>query len=111
MIKRILAFACMGALCTLPVYGSGDNPNPTPSPTPAASPTPTGGDDHGGGGGGSDDHSGLSLHGLFLGTTSAGGIGVFYIEKNTHIQINILDTAGQTIGFAEGQMTNGSFAF
>jgi hypothetical protein len=35
---------------------------------------------------------------------------VFYIEKNTHVQINVLDVAGQTVGFAEGALTNGSFA-
>jgi hypothetical protein len=51
------------------------------------------------------------LHGLYEGTTSAGAIAVFYIQKNTHVQINVLDAAGQTIGFAEGMMTNGSFAF
>jgi hypothetical protein len=109
MIKQILALACAGALCTLPLYARESEPSPTPSPSPTATP---GGDDHGGGGGGgNDDHSGLSLHGLYEGTTSAGGLAVFYIEKNTHIQINVLDVAGQTIGFAEGQITNGSFAF
>lgn len=35
---------------------------------------------------------------------------LFYIEKNTHIQINLLDLTGQTVGFAEGLMTNGAFA-
>lgn len=115
MTKHILTLAIIGALA-LPLYGRDDNPSPTPSPT--ASPSATPGDDHGGGGGGGggddhggDDHPDLSLHGLYEGTTSAGGIGVFYIEKNTHIQINILDLTGQTVGFAEGQMTNGAFSF
>jgi hypothetical protein len=35
---------------------------------------------------------------------------VFYIEKNTHVQIHLLDIAGQALGFAEGTLTNGSFA-
>ncbi|MFL6594484.1 MAG: hypothetical protein ACJ8HQ_03480, partial [Chthoniobacterales bacterium] len=94
------------------------DPAPTPTPNPAASPSPTPGDDHGGGGGGGggddhggDDHPDLSLHGLYEGTTSAGGIAVFYIERNTHIQINLLDISGQSIGFAEGQLTNGAFTF
>ena len=34
---------------------------------------------------------------------------VFYIESNTHVQINVLDVAGQQIGFAEGTLTNGAF--
>ena len=35
---------------------------------------------------------------------------VFYIEKNTHIQIHQLDVTGQVIGFAEGPLSNGYFS-
>ncbi len=35
---------------------------------------------------------------------------VFYIEKNTHVQIHMLDFTGQVIGFAEGALTNGYFS-
>ena len=110
LVKIICAAA---ALCAVDAYGSDASPTPSPSPsptphieasptpTPSPSPSPTG-----------DDRRGdLSLHGLYEGSTSAGGIAIFYIEKNTHIQINVLDLVGQSIGFAEGQMTNGSFAF
>src|SRR5436309_7412477 len=117
MTKHILTLAMIGALA-LPLYGRDDDPAPTPTPNPTASPSPTPGDDHGGGGGGGggddhggDDHPDLSLHGLYEGTTSAGGIAVFYIERNTHIQINLLDISGQSIGFAEGQLTNGPLTF
>src|SRR5947209_16102916 len=106
--KRLLGAALIAAFCATSIYATEPEQSPTPSPTPTTSPTP-GGDDHGGGPGPSQGD--LSLHGLYLGTTSGGGLGVFYIEKNTHIQVNMLDVAGQTIGFAEGQMTNGSFAF
>jgi hypothetical protein len=106
------------------VYASGsDDPSPTPSVAPTASPSPAA-DDHGGGTpspspsatASGDDHGGdrhgeISLHGLFEGTTSTGGVAIFYIEKNTHIQVNILDVAGQTIGFAEGDMVNNAFTF
>lgn len=47
---------------------------------------------------------------MFEGTTPAGALAVFYIDKNTHVQINVLDASAQTIGFAEGTMTNGSFS-
>lgn len=129
--KTLLEIACLTALCALPVYGADSSPTPAPSaspsstphlepspsaspsssprlepsPSPSASPDEKNGDNHNG------DHGDFSLHGLYEGTTSAGGIVVFYIEKNTHIQINQLDLTGQTIGFAEGQMTNGAFAF
>src|SRR2546423_15585132 len=59
-------------------------PTPTPTPTPhsepSATPTPTPGGDHGE----------VSLRG-FYGTTSPGSLMVFYIEKNTHVQIHMLD--------------------
>jgi len=35
---------------------------------------------------------------------------VFYIEKNTHIQVHMLDIKGQVIGFAEGPLANGYFS-
>ncbi len=108
IIKHLIGVACVAALCTYSTFAEPEHP-PTPTPTPAATPSPTpgGGDDHHDGPG----QGSFSLHGLYLGTTSAGGLGVFYIDGNTHIQINILDVAGQSIGFAEGQMTNGAFAF
>lgn len=115
-IKYLFAAACIAAVTTSTLSARGEHePEPSPSPSASPSPTPGGGDDHGGGGddhaGGGDDHSGLSLHGLYEGTTSTGALVVLYIEKNTHIQINVLDVAAQTIGFAEGNMTNGAFAF
>ena len=120
--RQILNITCLAALCALPVYGSEISPSPSPSATPNIEPSPSPSttphtepspspspsasaspvDDH---------HGELSLHGLYEGSTSAGGVAIFYIEKNTHIQINILDVAGQSIGFAEGSLTNGSFAF
>jgi hypothetical protein len=114
--KKLLTLAFMAALSVSPLYSREPEASPSPSPSaspspsphPSASPSPSpGDDDHGGGSG----HGDLSLHGLYEGATSAGGIAVFYIEGNTHIQVNILDVSGQSIGFAEGQMTNGSFAF
>ena len=72
-------------------------PTPRPEPTPSATPTP------------GDDHGEVSLRG-FYGTTSPGSLVVFYIEKNTHIQIHQLDVTGQVIGFAEGPLSNGYFS-
>ncbi|HZE56929.1 MAG TPA: hypothetical protein VE031_03665 [Chthoniobacterales bacterium] len=72
-------------------------PTPRPEPTPSATPTP------------GDDHGEVSLRG-FYGTTSPGSLVVFYIEKNTHIQIHQLDVTGQVIGFAEGPLYNGYFS-
>lgn len=86
-----------------------DHRSPTPTPGPSASPTASPFDDHGGRDG--SGHGDLSLHGLFEGTTSTGGLVVLYVERNTHIQANFLDVAGQSIGFAEGEMVNGAFAF
>ena len=61
-------------------------------------------------GGDDGEHGDLCLHGFYEGTTDAGALMVFYIESNTHVQINVLDVAGQQIGFAEGALTNGAFA-
>lgn len=92
--KQLIKAACLVALCcALPVYASDPSPTPSPSPSPSSD----------------DDHGGMSLHGLYEGTTSAGGFGVFYVEGNAHIQINIFDLVGQSIGFAEGQMNHGAF--
>ena len=119
-IKYLLAALCLAALSTAPAHARGE-PDSSPTPSPSASPSPTppeddhhGGDDDGGddhGGGGEKEHSGLSLHGLYEGTTSAGAVVILYVEKNTHIQVNVLDAASQSIGFAEGNLNNGSFAF
>jgi hypothetical protein len=73
---------------------------PTPTPTPTASPTPDG--DH--------DHGEISLRGVYGATTPAGALVVFAIEKNTFVQVNMLDIAGQVIGFAEGPLVNGYFS-
>jgi len=70
-------------------------PRPTPTPTPTA--TPDG------------DHGDVSLRGVY-GTTSPGSLVVFYIEKNTHVQIHLFDVTGQVIGFAEGALNNGYFS-
>src|SRR2546423_4764998 len=73
-------------------------PTPTPTPHSEPTPTPTPG-----------DHGEISLRG-FYGTTSPGSLMVFYIEKNTHIQVHMLDINGQVIGFAEGPLANGYFS-
>lgn len=79
------------------------------SPSPSASPEQENGDDHGDNSG--PGHGDISLHGLYEGATSNGGVAVFYVEKGSHLQVNILDVAGQTIGFAEGDMVNNAFTF
>ena len=121
--KHILTFICMAALA-LPALARHGEDDPSPTPTPTASPSPTPGDDHGdddghhGGGGGSGggnsgsgSHGKISLHGVYEGAMSNGGIAILYVEKNSQIQATILDVAGQTIGAGEGQMTNGAFTF
>jgi hypothetical protein len=69
--------------------------DPTPTPTPSA--TPDG------------DHGEVSLRGIY-GSTASGSLVVFYIEKNTHVQIHQFDVTGQVIGFAEGALSNGYFS-
>ncbi|MFL6537465.1 MAG: hypothetical protein ACJ8JD_04710 [Chthoniobacterales bacterium] len=100
-----------------------DNPSPSPStsphdpgddhgvdhPSPSPSPGDDNNDDHGGKSG--PGHGDISLHGLYEGATSDGGLAVFYVEKGSHLQVNVIDVTGQTIGFAEGEMANHSFAF
>jgi hypothetical protein len=71
---------------------------PTPTPTPTATPD------------GDHDHGEVSLRGVYGATTPSGGLIVFCIEKNTFVQINMLDVAGQVIGFAEGPLAHGSFS-
>src|SRR3954468_7211981 len=68
-----------------------------PTPTPSATATP-------------GDHGEVSLRGVYGATTPAGSLVVFCIEKNTFVQINMLDIAGQVIGFAEGALSHGSFS-
>src|SRR5256714_7376105 len=75
-------------------------PRHEPTPSPTVSPTATPGDDHGE----------VSLRGVYGATTPTGGLIVFCIEKNTFVQINALDIAGQVIGFAEGPVSHGSFS-
>ncbi len=127
----ILSAVCAASLAALPARGE---PEPTPSPTPhqepsatpheepsptpeeEPSPTPheepsaTPGDGSGDNSGDDGNQGDLSLHGFYEGVTATGALAVFYIETNTHVQINILDVAGQVIGFAEGALTNGNFA-
>jgi hypothetical protein len=122
----LLKLTCLAALFAMPAYAHDPTPSPSPggtpkqepSPTPKASPTPkeepspspkpspspsaSPKDDH--------DDGKLSLHGFYRGATSAGGIVLIYIEKNSYIHINALDLAGQTIGFGEGKMENGNFS-
>jgi hypothetical protein len=76
--------------------------DPTPTPHPESTPTPTA--TPGG------DHGEVSLRGVYGSTTPAGALIVFGIEKNTFVQINMLDIAGQVIGFVEGPLVNGHFS-
>ncbi len=79
-------------------------PHPEPTHTPHPEPTPTPGSTPGG------DHGEISLRGVYGATTPSGGLIVFCIEKNTFVQINMLNIAGQVIGFSEGPLSNGSFS-
>jgi hypothetical protein len=80
--------------------------SPTPSGTPRTEPTPTATPTATPG----DDHDGVSLRGVYGATTPTGGLIVFCIEKNTFVQVNFLDVAGQVIGFAEGPLYHGLFS-
>jgi len=80
------------------------SPSPSPSSTPRLSPSPSPSATPG------DDHGEVSLRGVYGATTPAGALIVFAIEKNTFVQINMLDIAGQMIGFAEGPLSNGNFS-
>ena len=120
----LLAIACSFSLGALPfalaepepTATPHEEPSATPREEPSATPDQGPGDNHDGDDGDDDnggevEHGGFSLRGLYEGTTAAGALAVFYVESNTHVQINILDTAGQEIDFAEGPLTNGAFAF
>ena len=109
----VLALLTIPALAFLSVAWAESEPTPTPheepSPTPHEEPTPTphgdpGDDDN-------SDQGNLSLHGFYEGTTASGALAVFYIENNTHLQINILDFDAEQIGFVEGTLTGGGFSF
>src|SRR5712691_8738317 len=112
----IISLVCFGALAASPASAEPEqSPSPTPheepSATPPEEPSPTPDQEPGDDGGGDDgEHGDLSLHGFYEGTTATGALAVFYIETNTHVQINVLDVTGQEIGFAEGALTNGAFA-
>ena len=129
----ILSLVCYVALGTGPRLSAEPEPTPTPHEEPSATPheepsaTPDGepgdehdgedgdnGDDQGGDDGEGDhdggEHGDFSLHGFYKGTTPTGALAIFYIESNTHVQINVLDVASQQIGFAEGALTDGSFS-
>src|SRR6478609_431148 len=72
-------------------------PHSEPTPTPTATPE------------GDHEHGEVSLRGVYGATTPSGGLIVFCIDKNTFVQINMLDVAGQVVGFAEGPLSHGSF--
>jgi hypothetical protein len=106
--KQIAKLICLSVFVGLPVYAEPtptphSEPSATPTPTPHHEPTPTP-TPH------DDDHGEISLRGFYGSTTPTGSLVVFYIEKNTHVQIHLLDIAGQALGFAEGALTNGSFS-
>ncbi len=113
--KHLTILACLSLFPALATYAeptptphppeASPTPTPhhegTPTPTPSATPTPT---PH------EDEHGEKSLRGVYGATTPTGSLIVFNIERNTFVQIHVLDIAGQTLGFAEGPMANGSFA-
>jgi hypothetical protein len=103
IIKYLTCAFCLGLGAAMTAFAE-PTPSPTPTSTPhsepSASPTPTPGGDHGE----------VSLRGVY-GSTAPGSLVVFYIEKNSHIQIHQLDVAGQVIGFAEGPLADGYFSF
>jgi len=86
---------------TYPTPTPTSTPHTEPSGTPRTYPTPTPTPD--------GDHDAVSLRGVY-GTTSPGSLVVFYIEKNTHVQVHLFDVTGQVIGFAEGPLANGYFS-
>ena len=91
-----------------PTAHSEPSASPTPSGTPhqeaSPTPTPTATPD------GDHDHGEVSLRGVYGATTPTGGLIVFCIDKNTFVQVNMLDVAGQVIGFAEGPLYHGLFS-
>src|SRR5947209_4108461 len=94
-----------------PTPHSEPSASPTPTGTPRGEPTPTPTASPSSTPGGDDGHGEVSLRGVYGATTPSGGLVVFCIEKNTFVQINMLDIAGQVIGFAEGPLSHGAFSF
>ncbi len=123
--QNLFATAFAAALLTATTYAGELSPSPTPGTSPTATPAPSATpiDDHGGGGsggggsggsgggGGGSSQGKLSLHGFYQGTTSTGSIVLLYVEKDTRLQVNVLDLSGQSVGYAEGVMSNGAFSF
>lgn len=121
IIKYLNLACCVGLSATLTALAE-PTPSPTPTPhsepsasatptgtprrepTPTPTPTPTATPD------GDHDHGEVSLRGVYGASTPAGGLIVFCIEKNTFVQVNMLDVAGQVIGFAEGPLYHGAFS-
>ncbi|MEY2551156.1 MAG: hypothetical protein QOG12_1300 [Verrucomicrobiota bacterium] len=121
IIKHLNLACCVGLSATLTALAE-PTPSPTPTttphtepsasptatgtprrePTPTPTPTATPDGDH--------EHGEVSLRGVYGATTPSGGLVVFCIEKNTFVQINMLDIAGQVIGFAEGPLNHGAFS-
>lgn len=117
--KHLTLACCLGFAAAVSALAEPTpSPTATPHPEPSASPSPTGtprkepsptptpsatpGDDH--------EHGEVSLRGVYAATTPSGGLVIFCIEKNTFVQINMLDVAGQVIGFAEGALSHGAFS-
>ncbi|MFL6519573.1 MAG: hypothetical protein ACJ8NS_05075 [Chthoniobacterales bacterium] len=119
IIKYLNLACCVGLTAAVTALAE-PTPSPTPTPhsEPSASPTATGTPHHEptptatptGTPEGDHDHGEVSLRGVYGATTPTGGLIVFCIEKNTFVQINMLDVAGQVIGFAEGPLSHGSFS-
>jgi hypothetical protein len=106
IIKYLSLVGCVALSATItalaePTPSPTSTPHTEPSGTPRTDPTPTPTPD--------GDHDAVSLRGVY-GTTSPGSLVVFYIEKNTHVQVHLFDVTGQVIGFAEGPLANGYFS-
>jgi len=108
IIKHLSLVGCVALSATItalaePTPSPTSTPHTEPSGTPRTYPTPTPTPTPDG------DHDAVSLRGVY-GTTSPGSLVVFYIEKNTHVQVHLFDVTGQVIGFAEGPLANGYFS-
>ncbi|MEY2484012.1 MAG: hypothetical protein QOK24_2540 [Verrucomicrobiota bacterium] len=118
IIKHLSILACLGLFAAIPAYAE-PTPSPTPTPHPESSPSPTPTPHHDGTPTPSpsatpspsphEDHGEVSLRGVYGSTTPTGSLILFYVERNNHVQIHVLDITGQALGFAEGALTNGSF--
>lgn len=115
-IIKYLSFACCVGLSAAvtalaePTPSPSSTPHPEPSGTPRHDPTPTPHPEPSPTATPGGDHGEVSLRGVYGSTTPAGALIVFCIEKNTFVQINMLDIAGQVIGFVEGPLVNGHFS-